>query len=104
MLKQAAAQEKTMLNSRKSNFQSKIFGRDENWRGRFVLWNIDLASWFLEGGEAEAAEDEEGGQEGEEDEGGEEAVGGEEERVDKAGISCSVSSFTLSCATIDQVA
>ena len=78
-----------MSNSRKSNFQSKIFDRDENWRGRFVLWDIDLASWFLEGGEAEAAEDEEGGEEGEEDEGWEEAVGGEEEGVDKTGKSCS---------------
>ena len=68
------------------------------------MLNIDLASRFLEGGEAEAAEDKEGGEEGEEDEGWEEAVGGEEEGVDKAGKSCSVSSFTLSCATVDQVA
>ena len=48
--------------------------------------SIDLASWFLEGGEAESAEDEEGGEEGEEDEAGEETVGGEQEGVDKAGF------------------
>ena len=50
--------------------------------------SIDLSSWFLEGGEAESAEDEEGGEEGEEDEAGEEAVGGEEERIDKAAFWC----------------
>ena len=48
--------------------------------------SIDLSSWFLEGGEAESAEDEEGGEEGEEDEAGEETVGGEQEGVDKAGF------------------
>ena len=47
---------------------------------------FDLASWFLEGGEAESAEDEEGGEDGEEDEAGEETVGGEQEGVDKAGF------------------
>ena len=45
---------------------------------------IDLAPWFLERCEAEAAEDEEWWEEGEEDEAGEEAVSGEEERVDEA--------------------
>ena len=53
---------------------------------RIVLLNIDLASRFLEGGEAESAEDEKGGEDGEEDEAGEEAVGGEEEGVDRAGF------------------
>ena len=61
-------------------FQKFISKRD------ILRANIDLASWFLEGGEAEPAEDEEGGEEGEEDEAGEEAVGGEEEGVDKAGF------------------
>ena len=55
-------------------------------KGYLVLCNIDLSSRFLEGGEAESAEDEEGGEEGEEDEGWEEAVGREEEGVDKTGI------------------
>ena len=45
---------------------------------------IDLAPWFLERCEAEAAEDEDWREEGEEDEAGEEAVSGEEERVDEA--------------------
>ena len=48
--------------------------------------NIDLAPRFLEGCEAESAEDKEGGEDGEKDEAGEEAVGGEEEGVDKAGF------------------
>ena len=69
-------------------FQKFISQRDI-WQGRYLaketfLGSIDLASWFLEVGEAESAEDEEGGEEGEEDEAGEEAVGGEEERVDEA--------------------
>ena len=81
-----AAQETAMLNSRNSNFQSRIFGKGIRiGEGYLVLWNIDLSSRFLEGGEAESAEDEEGGEEGEEDKGWEEAVGREQEGVDKAG-------------------
>ena len=64
-----------MLNSRNS-FQSEMLGRGD----------IDLASWFLERGEAKSAEDKETGEDCEEDEAGEEAVGGEEKAVDKAGF------------------
>ena len=65
---------------------SEIFAKGDIWQEIFGEGSIDLSSWFLEGGEAESAEDEEGGEEGEEDEAGEEAVGGEQEGVDKAGF------------------